>query len=531
MFKTLLKIKLASIWSGIARANSQKRRSTGTMVLLALLMVYVIVVFFGMFFAMFSTLCRPLYEAGLSWMYFALAGIMATLLAFIGSVFTTQAQLYEAKDNELLLSMPVKPSCILASRMAALILLNLFFELLVLAPAGIAYCMQLPVTVQGVVLYLIEVLLLPFLSLTLSCIFGWVIALITSRVRNKNLVSMVLSLLLIAAYFLVYSQINTLIQKILGNATLLAEKIQQIFYPFYCMGVSSANGEIGEALLFVVCIAVPFALVYMLLSRSFIKIATSKKGAAKIVYREKQMKVRSAQSALFHKEMRRFFSNPMYVLNASFGIVLVIAGIVLLLIERNVIYNFLQQGGEQIAGNMIPLAAAAVSMLSSTNFISAPSVSLEGKSLWIVKSMPVDGSKALLAKAYVHMAICIPPVVVCSAVLAVVLRASVVSAILLVLLPAVLTALFALLGVAINLKLPKLDWVNEIAVIKQSASSAASMFVNMGIVLALFLIYLFVGSAIGGDLYLLICTLVSGLFCWLLVKFLKGKGKQIFENL
>ena len=92
------------------------------------------------------------------------------------------------------------------------------------------------------------------------------------------------------------------------------------------------------------------------------------------------------------------------------------------------------------------------------------------------------------------MAICIPPVVVCSAVLAVVLRASVVSAILLVLLPAVLTALFALLGVAINLKLPKLDWVNEIAVIKQSASSAASMFVNMGIVLALFLIYLFVGS-------------------------------------
>ena len=269
-----------------------------------------------------------------------------------------------------------------------------------LAPAGIAYCMQLPVTVQGVVWYVIEVLLLPFLSLTLSCIFGWVIALITSRVRNKNLVSMVLSLLLIAAYFLVYSQINTLIQKILGNATLLAEKIQQIFYPFYCMGVSSANGEIGEALLFVVCIAVPFALVYMLLSRSFIKIATSKKGAAKIVYREKQMKVRSAQSALFHKEMRRFFSNPMYVLNASFGIVLVIAGIVLLLIERNVIYNFLQQGGEQIAGNMIPLAAAAVSMLSSTNLISAPSVSLEGKSLWIVKSMPVDGSKALLAKAY-----------------------------------------------------------------------------------------------------------------------------------
>ena len=50
-------------------------------------------------------------------------------------MFTAKAQLFEARDNELLLSMPIKPSAILASRMVSLLLLNLGFELLVAIPA------------------------------------------------------------------------------------------------------------------------------------------------------------------------------------------------------------------------------------------------------------------------------------------------------------------------------------------------------------------------------------------------------------
>ena len=46
---------------------------------------------------------------------FATAGLMALGLSVFGSVFATQSQIYDAKDNGLLLSMPIPPRTILLS--------------------------------------------------------------------------------------------------------------------------------------------------------------------------------------------------------------------------------------------------------------------------------------------------------------------------------------------------------------------------------------------------------------------------------
>lgn len=63
---------------------------------------------------------EKLCEMGLTWLYFAMAGTMALALSMLGSVFMTQAQLYDAKDNERLLSMPIPPKYILLTRIAML---------------------------------------------------------------------------------------------------------------------------------------------------------------------------------------------------------------------------------------------------------------------------------------------------------------------------------------------------------------------------------------------------------------------------
>ena len=39
-------------------------------------------------------------ESDYPWLYFAMAGIFAFALGIFGTVFTTQSQMYEAKDNE-----------------------------------------------------------------------------------------------------------------------------------------------------------------------------------------------------------------------------------------------------------------------------------------------------------------------------------------------------------------------------------------------------------------------------------------------
>ena len=79
--------------------------------------------------SMFSLFAEPMLETGLAWMYFALAGLSCIAISVVGSIFATQSYLYEAKDNELLLSMPIPVSYILASRLLALLVLEFAFVL------------------------------------------------------------------------------------------------------------------------------------------------------------------------------------------------------------------------------------------------------------------------------------------------------------------------------------------------------------------------------------------------------------------
>lgn len=152
MFKALLRVQFASLWASLTRnTTGKKKKSAGKAVLVAILFVYILGCFVVMFGGMFYALAEPLSMLGLGWFYFALAGIVAAALCFIGSVFMAQQQLFNARDNELLLAMPIPASRILGSRMAALLLVNYAFELLVFIPAGVVWCMKLPVTAMGVV--------------------------------------------------------------------------------------------------------------------------------------------------------------------------------------------------------------------------------------------------------------------------------------------------------------------------------------------------------------------------------------------
>jgi ABC-2 type transport system permease protein len=127
--KTLLMINLRALFSGIfMKSRSVKKRSPVVTVLIALLVIYVVGTFFVMSGFLFYQLCTPLVSTGYGWLYFALMGITVFALCFVGSLFATQSQLFNAKDNDQLLSLPIKPFSILMSRVAALLLLDYLFE-------------------------------------------------------------------------------------------------------------------------------------------------------------------------------------------------------------------------------------------------------------------------------------------------------------------------------------------------------------------------------------------------------------------
>jgi len=534
MFFKLTKLRAASMLSGfLGSASEKKKRSKGYAVLIAAVLIVCGVLFAGMIAMFFVRICEPFYELGLGWFYFALAGILTFALCFIGSAFMTSYQLFRAKDNELLLSMPIKPGAILGSRTVALVLMNYLYGALMIIPAGVVWCVFAPVKPLGVVAYVVGALLLPLVAIALSSFFGWLIAAASTRIKHKSLFTMLFSILFLGLYFWGYSKIFSYIQALVENGAAIAAAVQRAAPPAYWFGVASESGSIPELILFILCCIVPFAIAYAIIAANFTRITTTNRGMKKTEYREKALKASGVRAALLRKECSRFVTSPMYMLNAGLGLLFLLALAVFVAIKRDTfteILTALAPAGDAGA-LMTGMLCAALCFCAVMTLISAPSVSLEGNKLWILRSMPVRTQDILQAKVLCHLTIALPVSVAASVILAAALGLGAVNSLLLIIVPAAATVFCAVSGVMLNLLFPKLDWINEVSAVKQGASVLIAMLIGMGSVVVLVVVYVLIGGAIGMTPYLILCAVFYLALSAAAYIYIRGAGCRKFESL
>ena len=140
MLKTLVKKQLMEIFrSYFYNAKTNKKRSTAGIIAYILLFAALMIGLGGMFTGLSVSLCVPLTQAGMGWLYFALMSLLAIFLGAFGSVFNTYSGLYFAKDNDLLLSLPILVRTLMASRLLTVYLMGLMYSAVVILPAVIVY--------------------------------------------------------------------------------------------------------------------------------------------------------------------------------------------------------------------------------------------------------------------------------------------------------------------------------------------------------------------------------------------------------
>ena len=532
MLKTLLKLRWESWRSNLMRSGrSGKKRSTAGRIGIGFMMLYVVACFFIMFGMLFENICLPLGEAGLKWFYFAVAAIMAFMLGFIGNIFATQSQLYEATDNELLLSMPIAPKFILGSRMLTLLGMDLFYISFVMVPAGVVYAIHYPVSFLGVVYFIVETILLTLLVQAFSCVIAWIISVISARMRRKNIIAAVLSIAFLCLYFYGYSKIQTIIESLIANGAEIAGAVRRAAFTAYYFGVGIAEQNLTYLLLYTVCTLAPFELVYLILSRSFIRITTTRRGLAKKEYREKELKVSGVRHALLQKELRHFWSNSMYVLNSAMGLILLLILCVLVLVKQEFLHSLLAglTGGPDLAG---PMAVLMLCGVSATVLIAAPSVSLEGKNLWISQSFPLRPRDILLAKAEVQIVLVLPVMLLASLIFSFAMGLGTFMTLLVIFVPLLFNVFYALLGVTVSLHHPRFDYVNEAMAAKQGTSTVICLFTGFGVVLAAALLYaILLARVMSGESYLCICIAVLLLLSGGFYYYLSHKAEERFCRL
>lgn len=270
---------------------------------------------------------------------------------------------------------------------------------------------------------------------------------------------------------------------------------------------------------------------WYLISRSFLRIATSSGHAEKVKYKETVVKQKSVSGALFAKEMRRFTSSPNYMLNCGLGIILLpVAGIVLL-IKGETLTLAMSSMPELPQGSLAIFICSIVCMVAAMNDMTAPSVSLEAKNLWLMQSLPVSPWQVLRAKLNLQLVLTAIPVLFCGICGAVVMQENFLNRALTVVL-ALLYALFsALFGLFMGLKMPNLTWTNEVTPIKQSGGVTLALFGGWFYAIVLAGGYFLGGWHLGLTLYLVVFAVITAVLCGVLYHWLKHKGNAVFAAL
>ena len=534
MLKLLVKKQLTEIFRAyLYDAKKNRARSKAATVGYIIFFVFIMVGIIGGMFTLLSlAMCQDMAKVGMSWFYFAIMGLMAILLGAFGSVFTTYSSLYLPKDNDQLLSLPIPVNTLIAARLLGVYLMGLMYSGVVVLPAIIVYWATVSAAPLHLLAGVLFLLLISLFVMAISCLLGWVVAKVSLKLKNKSFVTVVLSLVFFGLYYYFFSfKANSLLTELLQNIALYGDKVRSSAYPVYLFGQAGA-GDPLSMLLLTAAIAVLFGLTWLLLSRSFLSIATASGHVGRKVYRAKAVRCRSISSALLDRELRRFTSSANYMLNCGFGTIFLVLASGFLLWQGRELLELVSQSFPERSGAMPVLLAFVLCLLSAMNDTTAPSVSLEGKQLWLAQSLPVSPWQVLRAKLRLQLLITVPPMLLCLVCLLAVYPGSPLELLFIAVTALSYALLMALLGLFLGLKMPNLSWTNEVVPIKQSACVALSLFSGWIVAAIPGALYLLTGiGSLDPLLYLSVVTALVLILSAVLSLWVKKTGSCIFAAL
>ena len=532
MLKVLLKKQLAEVFrSYFFDAKKNRMRSkAGVIGMFGLYILIMVGMLGGIFTGLSLSICGPLESAGMGWLYFLLMGGIAIALGAFGSVFSTYSSLYLAKDNDLLLSLPVPVDVIMASRLLNVYVLGTTYAAVVLVPALAVSWIAAGITFSKVVCGLIMFLTVTLVVLILSCILGYGVARLSRRLKNRSFATVILSLLFIGLYYYCYFNAAGSVQKLVLNAVYYGEQIRGSAYLLYLFG-RIGQGDLPAAFIYAFAAVLLFALVWIVLSRSFLTIAASGGTSEKVQYKEKAVRQKTVFQALLVKEFGRFTASANFMLNCGLGVLMIPACGILLLVKGKQIFESISLALSSRPGSAAVLVCTMLVTLMSMNDMTVPSVSLEGKNLWIPRSLPAETKTVLRAKLSVQLLLTGIPVLFAAVCAAAVIPAPIVQKVLVVLLSLVCCVFLALCGMFLAVKMPLLSWTDETAVIKRSGSVTIFMFGTWALSCVFAAVYLLAGYRIGVLPYLVIWIVLFTAGSLYLLRWLDTKGCRLFEEL
>jgi ABC-2 type transport system permease protein len=413
---------------------------------------------------------------------------------------------YYSMDIENLLHLPLKSTEILGAKFATVLVYEYLTEAVILVPVLAVYGFKNGESALFYLSSMVILLLLPVIPLVAAAVLNMVIMRFTNLAKNKDLfrnVGGVLAILLALG-------LNLYIQRFAANTADPAKVMELInegnnsmvqlissFFPSTKLAVNSLVSNDASKMLYLLMFAAATAAAYavflvlgnLLYFKGVIGVSETSSRRKALSVKELGKGTRASHVAYSYtiKELRLLFRTPVYFLNCILMNFLWPLFLMLPLAAQpagsgddiSALLPYIQKPGSESVIVMVFFAMGI--FITASNIISSTAISREGRNLFFMKYIPVEYKKQLLAKALsgavmgaVGILMMVPV-----ALFIFKIKAYVVAIGLAVSIPGILFS--AILGLLIDVAMPKLNWDTEQKAVKQNLNGLIAIFGSMGL--------------------------------------------------
>ena len=477
----------------------------------------------------------------LQFMVLSLGVILTAIMTIIEGIYKTSSLLFNCKDDQLLLSLPISKRTVLFIRIFKFYVFELLFNSLFIIPIIIAYIQWTKgINLSFILTSIVMIFTLPIIPIVISIIIGTITSSISTKFKYKNIAQILISMLFLLGVLFLSFNTDKIFDYFINNSTTINELISKIYYPAGAFAKLATNFRFLDLLIYLLINIFIFVISLFVLSKFYFKINTSLKSIKtnkKVNINTLTIKTRSQYSSLIKKELTIFFNTPVFIINAGFGLVLFLLAAIIMSVRFDSIVSIFTTGEgaifskEVLKGNISIIILLLITATSFLTSITNSQISLEGRNINILKSLPIKTKTILMSKIYSCLVLTTPVLLIGSVVLLIRFKISIIESILLLILSIMIPLVSHFIGLIVNLKYPKLDADNPTEVVKQSMSSFLSLMIGV----ILLMLTCGIITSLVGKIDSLIIIIASLLFYLLLdivlYLILINKGSKAFDKL
>ena len=476
----------------------------GTVILYLLLMTYCVL------------LCAGYGTIGLTAVIPVTCALTISALAFVLTLFKSNGYLFNFKEYDMLMSLPFEARTVAGCKFLYMYIQSLPWYLSISIAMMIGYGIYAHPVILVYPAWLVLSFFLPVIPMLIASFLGFLIAKISSGFRKTNIIQTILTFILILFSFslrFILEDVfrNQKVQIVLEEISGLSDQAGKMYPPAGWFAEAIVSGRLSDALLLIGVSILLFSMVFYIIGNSYRSINSALKShAASKSYKMTVPKQHSVIQAIAFKEFKRMTGSSVYLVNGATGELLaVILALATLFIGFDKIVSAITQGAPIDSSILQPAIPFIVYFLIGMIATTVCSPSLEGKNYWIVQSLPIEKKTLYQGKMLFNMELTVPFMAFTTLCLCISAKVSVLNTMLYLLLGLVLCAFSTAWGCVCGIRYMRLDWENEVEVIKQGSAVVIYMFPNMFAAMGLVVLAVYLGTRMNHSLLTLILIFIA----------------------